>query len=796
MLQPRFLSQVEEWHSRWTEQVELLRSLQVPGVVPVRDGFLGPLPHAPGHPGEGRTLYLVMNWVDGESLDEWIRHRPERDPIDDLKVLLPVAAALDLMHSGRSTGSIPIVHRDVKPANILVTEHGSVLVDFGLTRGLPTGQRLTGLEGTLGYLAPESSEQGIYSAATDRYAFGAVAYFVVTGIEPPTSHQPEVLRTLLAAVPALAERPEVVDHITDMLATDPDERPAGLANWIGQLRRSSIDAGPDILNPPAPRRHPTSPPTQRKRTTRRLSRLPTVVVLVLVVVVIGGVVGGLFGTGAFQGNTGTRTPPVAATEAGYTPKYKVVQCSKPATSIFGSGGNFGGPGVTCGYLIVPQDRSRPKGLQVRLLVLRAKATTPQPAADAVIEVGDPTEGDGPEGTSSATRLYSNYIWLTTRGDEFSVPRLNCPEVTTAQSEALAFDPLSSQALSEQATAFSTCRARLVKSGVNPNDYGYDAAAADFRDLLRVLHIRQANLLASASGSTLAYDIMRQYPDLVRTVSIEDPNPPGFGPNTDIVANTAGAFDRYTALCNADPPCRAAFPDLLGQWQRDYTRWQQSPVTAKTSPDLISASPLPQPLLIDGDSAAEALANLLFNPTELPGLASQIYSPDQSFLSKNIQAYSVVDDGLNPQGAYASYLCKDLFPGEISLDLQEKNAVEAYPQFSGAASSYQIDLHTCPVWNVQPDNASDFAPIVSDIPTFLFGGALNPNGSPAWFNQVAQGLSHVTVLIFPTLTSNSLQEDTAPACLTTLRLDFLRQPMAHLDVSHCVAQSPPIAFDGT
>jgi len=259
MLQPRLLSRVEEWHSRWAEQIELLRSLQVPGIVPVRDGFLGPLPHFAGQLPEGRTLYLVMNWVDGESLDEWIRHRPERDPLDDLKVLLPVAAALDLMHSGRATGGVPIVHRDIKPSNIIVTDQGSVLVDFGLTRGLPDGRRLTGVVGTPGYLAPESINAGSYSAASDRYAFGGVAYFVLTGSEPPGGHQPEVMRTSLATVSELAERPEVFDQVMAILATDPDERPASVANWVGQLRRSSLEAGPDILTPSAPRRHPTEP---------------------------------------------------------------------------------------------------------------------------------------------------------------------------------------------------------------------------------------------------------------------------------------------------------------------------------------------------------------------------------------------------------------------------------------------------------------------------------------------------------------------------------------------------------
>lgn len=272
MLQPRFFSRVDDWHTRWIEQVELLRSLQVPGVVPVRDGFIGPLPHPPGHPGEGRSLYMVMNWVAGEPLDTWVRHRPDRDPLDALGLLIPVAAALDLMHSGRATGGVPVVHRDVKPANIVVTDHTTVLVDFGLVRGLPDGERLTAVVGTPGYLAPESSESGTYSPASDRYAFGAVAYFVVTGIEPPDDHQPDTLQSLLASAPTLSPHPELADAIMAMLATDPAARPAGLANWIGQLRRSSLEPGPSILSPQAATRHPSARPLARPPSRKKPSR--------------------------------------------------------------------------------------------------------------------------------------------------------------------------------------------------------------------------------------------------------------------------------------------------------------------------------------------------------------------------------------------------------------------------------------------------------------------------------------------------------------------------------------------
>jgi len=99
----------------------------------VRDGFVGrchiyqanraPTPNAvPRH-----------DWIEGVALDEWVRRRTaDRDPVDDLKVLLPIAVALDLMHSGAVTGGVPVVHRDVKPSNIRGDGRGTVLVDFVL----------------------------------------------------------------------------------------------------------------------------------------------------------------------------------------------------------------------------------------------------------------------------------------------------------------------------------------------------------------------------------------------------------------------------------------------------------------------------------------------------------------------------------------------------------------------------------------------------------------------------------------------------------------------------------------
>jgi eukaryotic-like serine/threonine-protein kinase len=67
-LQPAYANRIDQWAARWRDQVELLRSLQIPGLVGVREGFVGPLPHREGAEIAGRNLYLVMNWVEGEAL--------------------------------------------------------------------------------------------------------------------------------------------------------------------------------------------------------------------------------------------------------------------------------------------------------------------------------------------------------------------------------------------------------------------------------------------------------------------------------------------------------------------------------------------------------------------------------------------------------------------------------------------------------------------------------------------------------------------------------------------------------
>lgn len=293
MLQPGHLEQLGEWARRWRQQAELLRRTSVPGLVVVRGGFIGPLPHQKGQADSSTaSLYLLMDWIEGVSLDRWAASLQSPQPEGLLAALIPVGAALDVLHSGAATEGTPVLHRDVKPANILVEPGGqTILVDIGSLRGLTESGRRSALAGTPGYIAPEVRRGGQYSAASDRYSLGAVAFFLLTGSEPPPDGDPNELRQALLAAPIVGGRKEIADHVGAMLHEDPECRPVALANWVAQLRSSSLPIlqGGGRLPPRAPLRRPPAPlgDTERRHRLRPVRwRRPLVVTIAAVVIVI------------------------------------------------------------------------------------------------------------------------------------------------------------------------------------------------------------------------------------------------------------------------------------------------------------------------------------------------------------------------------------------------------------------------------------------------------------------------------------------------------------------------------
>jgi serine/threonine-protein kinase len=213
------LAEDERFRRRFLLESQLAASLDHPHIVPI---------YAAGE--EQDVLYLAMKYVEGYDLRELI---DASDRIGDeraLRLLGQVADALDTAHG------LGLVHRDVKPANILVgsgnVEH-AYLCDFGLARHASTVASLTGnaFVGTISYVAPEQIESGAVDARADVYALGCVLFECLTGTVPfDREGDLQVVFAHLKEPPPLvtALRPDLPEGIDGVIATalakDRDER--------------------------------------------------------------------------------------------------------------------------------------------------------------------------------------------------------------------------------------------------------------------------------------------------------------------------------------------------------------------------------------------------------------------------------------------------------------------------------------------------------------------------------------------------------------------------------------------
>lgn len=229
---------MDDWVQRWRRQTEILRTLDHPNLVKVREVFTGPAPHVGGGADQASVgLFLIMNWVSGTNLEGWVAQNPQRDLLDSLRVIGPVAAALDYMHGGAATGS-PILHRDIKPSNVVVDPvEGVKLVDFGFAH-LGSRPAMT-LVGTPAFLAPEVVAGAPATEASDRFSLGATAYFALTG-EIPDPGDFAGCRSRLLAVRGTSGRTDIADHVLAMMNPDPAMRPAGAVSWAQTLAATAV----------------------------------------------------------------------------------------------------------------------------------------------------------------------------------------------------------------------------------------------------------------------------------------------------------------------------------------------------------------------------------------------------------------------------------------------------------------------------------------------------------------------------------------------------------------------------
>nr|HID13872.1 serine/threonine-protein kinase [Anaerolineae bacterium] len=286
------------------QEAQMLAKLSHPGLTAVTDFFP-----------EGGNWYLVMDYVEGKTLrDRLERARRGRLPPDEaLGIVRQLCDVLEYLH-GQSP---PVVFRDLKPGNVMLTPQGEVkLIDFGIARFFKPGQtRDTVNLGTPGYAAPELyGGLGQSDPRTDVYSLGVLLHQMVTGHDPTTAATPFPLPPpgdLVKGLPAHVE--EVISRATRM---QPDLR----FQSVGELRQALFPPTWVLPQPARPAPQPYTPPQPRAPSAPGLGKgiwigLGIAVVLIgLCAAVLGGALAlpGIFGDTPMVGPTTVPPPTTAA----------------------------------------------------------------------------------------------------------------------------------------------------------------------------------------------------------------------------------------------------------------------------------------------------------------------------------------------------------------------------------------------------------------------------------------------------------------------------------------------------
>ncbi|MDE3095929.1 MAG: alpha/beta hydrolase [Chloroflexota bacterium] len=416
--------------------------------------------------------------------------------------------------------------------------------------------------------------------------------------------------------------------------------------------------------------------------------------------------------------------------------------------------------MRCGFLTVPEDRTKPGGRTVRLAAVVIKSTSPHPAPDPMLYLsGGPGQPALTNNMQAFTRDFAapiqserDLVFFDQRGTGLSQPALTCTEVNDAFRAALASDVRNAQTAQGQAAALRACHDRLEKQGIDFGAYSSAESAADVADLMQALGYREYNIYGLSYGTRLALETMRARPQHIRSVVLDSTLPPQARGDAEQAATFERALSTLIAGCKGDAACARAYPALEQTYFDLVARANAQPITVEPKDP---ASGSTARVVVNGDRILSGTFQALYDTGLLPLLpfaAQAIAGGNTSVLTSIAQqvAFTSLD--------YAQAMQEAVDCNDVTMSLTAQDVADATKGVRQAILDAHIGITTatslrtaqdlCRTFGITRTDPKERQPVTSAIPTLVLAGAYDPVTPPAWGQLAAKALSHSYFFEFP------------------------------------------------
>ncbi|NIM92372.1 MAG: alpha/beta fold hydrolase [Anaerolineales bacterium] len=414
--------------------------------------------------------------------------------------------------------------------------------------------------------------------------------------------------------------------------------------------------------------------------------------------------------------------------------------------------------VECGYLLVPEDRSREDSPIIRMHVAIARSFNDDPLPDPLVYLsGGPGSHSldffyGNLGNYTDVREYRDVIFFDPRGVGYSIPSLDCPEVVDSFHETLDLKESSEEWVDRNLEANIRCLERLKNAGISLDAYNSAEMAADVNDLREALGYETMNLFGVSYGTRTALTVMRDFPETLRSVVLDSVVPL----ELDLLGTDAISADQSLNLvferCAEERRCSEAFPDLETTLGELFEQLDSNPIIVQVSHLFTNET---YDVLVNGEVLGASVVEALYYYETLIYLPKLIYetrfAEDESFetLATSLEIYLLYGD-YSSEGMRHAVLCSD--EGTFStLESALDKTMNVHPAIAGYFQrDVEMIFRICEAWGAKVADPIENRPVKGDIPTLVLAGEFDPVTPPEWGQLVADTLDDAYFVKFPGL----------------------------------------------